>query len=1146
MRHNGGLEAGMCCNTEGKEMKKEKWKMKNRLARTARAPFFIFHFSFLLLIMLVPRAATAQTAAVFDTCVTFEDAPMSGLPTGWSSTRGADFSGHSSSDAIVGWLGHNSQRELNFSANNDVYVAMPCMSLNFAEGAYIQFWAKGGGVLEVGTMTDPNDATTFHPLATFIMPGGIEWRRFGADLTAAPVGDCYIAFHKVTSQNSVIQYIDDIRVMSSGCLMWDLHIANEGAWIVDDTVMVPLPPCDTAVPPVVFEWRAIGDPDMVFAVGSAGSSQTLRDTVSGGTDGQPSFKSIRIEEGVPYTVSVSAICDNDGGGCSTTSLNNAYIIKTVRPECDSGACVDTRLLFSSKATPYYGTFEDPYTTIGAIDYGPGAAESRHTVNTDTSMLDAVVGYLLRVIPPGEDHSVRLGNRLHGAEAEAMQYDIPVDTNQFDMLILKYAAVMQDPGHSPDEQPRFRIEMLDSAGTLIEPAHCNSYDFVANWNLGWNTMPYGTDLVLWKDWTVVGVDLSAYHGQTVKLRLTTYDCLLGAHFGYAYYTISCARRGIGWLSCTVGDSNLVEAPEGFNYRWHRDDSDSTIGTSRIISLPADDHRYYCELGFIGDPTCSVPLSVRSRMVLPVSDFDYTVQRDSCRFKVTFIDRSHYSDDTATRCDSIAWQFGDTQPTSLRNPIVYYPDTGSYPVRMVSSIPIGNCHDTLDRIIHLMLDSDTIEATICLLDSIPFGDSSVSTPGYHTWQPHCDSLNVLDLTVLDTSLIDTAVTVCFSYDFFDTTLYLSGDYDAVLSNADGCDSTVRLHLAVNPVFDTVDSVVICPDHPYLYLGVDYGGPTEFDTLLYTTEGCDSAVHVLLLPRDTAFALHALHSIDRLQWADTVPVVLCEGQTLYVVDSTDGTVDWLWGSGGDTVRAQQAQFQFDSAGSAVSVAHYSLALQTVDRHGCIDSLRWPVVVFPPPEASFAWTPDNPVDVSPEIQFINYTQPGWPDAGHPNFDIAMRWLWLVEDGEGSGSYDSIEAFEPVYRWQEELPSGERDVRLVALRTMLHDTLLHTCADTAQHTIEIITAWLAFPNVVSPNGDGVNDRWVVVNLVELGLYPMNELWIYDVWGVEMYHARNISRYEDFWDPNDGNCPDGTYYYRFMARSAYGIVRRNGVIEVIR
>ena len=62
----------------------------------------------------------------------------------------------------------------------------------------------------------------------------------------------------------------------------------------------------------------------------------------------------------------------------------------------------------------------------------------------------------------------------------------------------------------------------------------------------------------------------------------------------------------------------------------------------------------------------------------------------------------------------------------------------------------------------------------------------------------------------------------------------------------------------------------------------------------------------------------------------------------------------------------------------------------------------------------------------------------------------------------------------------------------------------------------------------------------------MNELWIYNVWGTLVYHVENIRREEQFWDPNETNSPDGTYYFRFSAKGHHGLVRVNGSIEVVR
>ena len=85
---------------------------------------------------------------------------------------------------------------------------------------------------------------------------------------------------------------------------------------------------------------------------------------------------------------------------------------------------------------------------------------------------------------------------------------------------------------------------------------------------------------------------------------------------------------------------------------------------------------------------------------------------------------------------------------------------------------------------------------------------------------------------------------------------------------------------------------------------------------------------------------------------------------------------------------------------------------------------------------------------------------------------------------------------------------------------------------------------MVTPNGDGYNDTFVIGNLIEGMGYPNNTLDIYNRWGAHVYHRENISSPDDFWNP--AGMPEGTYFYRFTARGYNGNVEHNGAIEVIK
>ncbi|MFM6944261.1 MAG: gliding motility-associated C-terminal domain-containing protein, partial [Bacteroidota bacterium] len=69
------------------------------------------------------------------------------------------------------------------------------------------------------------------------------------------------------------------------------------------------------------------------------------------------------------------------------------------------------------------------------------------------------------------------------------------------------------------------------------------------------------------------------------------------------------------------------------------------------------------------------------------------------------------------------------------------------------------------------------------------------------------------------------------------------------------------------------------------------------------------------------------------------------------------------------------------------------------------------------------------------------------------------------------------------------------------------------------------FPEGFSPNGDGVNDNYIIVDCNIIN--TKSEMLIFNRWGNEVYHKEN--GYNGEWDGKYRNqdLPDGTYYYIF-------------------
>jgi gliding motility-associated-like protein len=111
-------------------------------------------------------------------------------------------------------------------------------------------------------------------------------------------------------------------------------------------------------------------------------------------------------------------------------------------------------------------------------------------------------------------------------------------------------------------------------------------------------------------------------------------------------------------------------------------------------------------------------------------------------------------------------------------------------------------------------------------------------------------------------------------------------------------------------------------------------------------------------------------------------------------------------------------------------------------------------------------------------------------------------------------------------------------------DSIIHYCLYIFWNGDHCDTA-LSYPNVVTPNGDGVNDRFVIGGLLENNCFHYNELFIYDRTGRCVYHKTNISDPDDWWNPSAHRIPSDTYFFYFRAHGVTLRTQHIGVIEVL-
>jgi len=967
----------------------------------------------LLLLLAAPIGVRCQV----DICYDFEDAVGNSRPVGWGALPNLDY--HYVGIDAYDNTAHTGSKSLR---NNGVtcFTIMPDEGINYgADSVWLTFWYYlhlNTDWVEVGYLTDATDSSTFHVLDT-VHGWQQQWHFAAVDLSSVPTG-ARMAFlgHDLFCNDGTF-WIDDIHLTYSPCAAWGVRVAENR----EDSVRL--------------EWESAGSPTVTLTVGGIPHSVT--------------GNSYTFARNANNSYSTSLIAQCPVTGCMPIQPYSEVTVYRYR----EGACLDASDYMSSMATPYYGTPVEPYLSTGTYTTtAPGVSgiyAGSHTLNTNPGS-DGGMMVFPRTIPPGDNATLRLGNRLGDWESASMLYTLDVDTNVADILVMKYTVAMafgtfQGPAeayHSDTLRPAwFRIELLDD--TMAQtPDGCSQF-YIDMWDTaGWDEM---NNMYKRRDFTGMAFDLSAWHGRRVHLRVTACDGVVNNRWCYAYYNFECIKSRETVSDCE-GDSVELSVPYGFRYRWWRDGDGDTIGTERTVRVPIDGSLYCCELTDRFNPSCGHMVSRQVLQGEMVEARDTVVENDL--------------------------------PHIYRG-IVF---GGAVDTMFTVSAAVG-CDTVVHYVLYVWHNQDTRQVLRVCPDEWPV-----------VWQGH--------------------------------TFGGPDSVEVTYTDMHGADSVVTYVTVEAPAYELADTVVICPWRAFVYDSIDYGGPVSFDTVMTTVDGCDSTMHVTLAPRDSAFTPQAWHSIDGTEWADTVPVVLCSNEQLQVRDATQGGTAWHWVLGDtDSSDARQATFIFVRKDSVETVV---LTLDVVSVYGCHDTVVWPVVVFPAPEADFEWKPEHPMDVDAQMQLVNNTMPD-----------SCSWLWLI--GE-----DSLTAFAPYYRLQGYTAPGDVEVTLKAMLTMQHDTITHTCSDTAVRQVTIVTCFLQFPTLVTPNGDGINDTWEVVNLVEMGLYPQSELWIYDQWGVLVFHARDIDSHDQCWNPNDRRCPDGTYYFRFMARNKYGIVRQNGIIEVLR
>ena len=428
---------------------------------------------------------------------------------------------------------------------------------------------------------------------------------------------------------------------------------------------------------------------------------------------------------------------------------------------------------------------------------------------------------------------------------------------------------------------------------------------------------------------------------------------------------------------------------------------------------------------------------------------------------------------------------------------------------------------------------------------------------------DDISVRAILCSDSRLVSVAVVVdtaldesCDSYQWsigHNRMLDASGSYVDTIPASNGCDSTIALRLTLHHSTTTYLDTTECDSLLWNLSQRTYFVSSQDSVMLSTIYSCDSNVVMRMNIRSSSPVDIQRDTIcDRYVWH--------YDSTSYIHDTT-------------VVRHASNSVQCDSTTILHLVVHHR-SFHNENYRAC-DTFVWPatgrtyyVTEKTIDTLSDAHGCDSIVTLLVSIYYSDSTI--LFDTICSNHQRPFGGQMLYETGSYSEQWrntddcDSIVVLNlqvnPAYELhvydtvkQEQMPYLGPDGSLftnpvVDERMMLYtieaqcDSLIHFNLF-IKYKILDCDERLLFPNLVTPNGDGVNDIFSVVG-IDNDCWLHSELLIYNRWGTLIYSATDLKTSSDGWDPS--NVPSGTYYFRFQASNAYRTMERKGVIEVVK
>jgi gliding motility-associated-like protein len=288
------------------------------------------------------------------------------------------------------------------------------------------------------------------------------------------------------------------------------------------------------------------------------------------------------------------------------------------------------------------------------------------------------------------------------------------------------------------------------------------------------------------------------------------------------------------------------------------------------------------------------------------------------------------------------------------------------------------------------------------------------------------------------------------------------------------------------------------------------TAGTTTYYVSQGtgaCES-------PR-TAIVV-TINTIPTISFTPTNTVTCLPACVNFVASTSAGaTVAWNFGDGGTSTTVNDTHCY-------TATGNYSVSVVATSAQGCINtaSAASAVQVSAAADAHFTTNPGSPVTPGTQVDFT------------PAVTTGQIYNWFFDDSL-SLSLGTSALMNPSHTFETE---GTYCVKLITITPA-------SCSDMKQVCIEVIKeATVTIPNIITPNGDGINEQFIVTGS---GIKSL-EASIYDRWGIKLYSWSGIGGGWDGKGKSGKTVSNGVYYYIITASDFKGEAKDySGYVQVI-